>query len=305
MKENYDEDEENYKNNEIKEIHLIKEINEIKEIHLIKKINEIKEIKEIKEINKINGDKTFNKLRNIQILIRKESSLKGLCKYIYYYSKIIKIVIKTIKEITEQINNECQKYYASRIELENTINRKMCNNKKQLNSLVKDSQDFLKDLNVNVLKYFNNLWNEPKTIAALLLNSDNEDVKNILAPFFCHNFYQNILSPYTVEENLLFIISIMLKEEINKINSIEQLDIFLNETPCGYLLEELRRKSDIKSYSKTIIYKILEEIETNNSEKQLNINIENVENNIKNIEKELKKKYGFREFRRYYFFTKL
>ena len=26
-------------------------------------------------------DKTFNKLRNIQILIRKESSLKGLCKY--------------------------------------------------------------------------------------------------------------------------------------------------------------------------------------------------------------------------------
>ena len=166
----------------------------------------------------------------------------------------------------------------------------MCNNKKQMNSLVKDSQDFLKDLNVNVLKYFNNLWNEPKTIAALLLNSDNEDVKNILAPFFCHNFYQNILSPYTVEENLLFIISIMLKEEINKLNSIEQLDIFLNETPCGYLLEELRRKSDIKSYSKTIIYKILEEIETNNSEKQLNINIENVENNIKNIEKELKKK---------------
>ena len=53
-------------------------------------IKEIKEIKEVKEINKINGDKTFNKLRNIQILIRKESSLKGLCKYIYNNSKVNK-----------------------------------------------------------------------------------------------------------------------------------------------------------------------------------------------------------------------
>ena len=29
---------------------------------------------------RLDEDKTFNKLRNIQILIRKESSLKGLCK---------------------------------------------------------------------------------------------------------------------------------------------------------------------------------------------------------------------------------
>ena len=33
------------------------------------------------EINIISEEKTFIKLRNIQILLRKESSLKGLCKY--------------------------------------------------------------------------------------------------------------------------------------------------------------------------------------------------------------------------------
>lgn len=33
-----------------------------------------------REINKTNDDKTFNKLRNLQMLIRKESSLKELCK---------------------------------------------------------------------------------------------------------------------------------------------------------------------------------------------------------------------------------
>ena len=32
------------------------------------------------EINKTNDDKTFNKLRHLQMLIRKESSLKELCK---------------------------------------------------------------------------------------------------------------------------------------------------------------------------------------------------------------------------------
>ena len=35
---------------------------------------------EDKEENEIKEDKTFNKLQDIQILIRKESSLKGLCK---------------------------------------------------------------------------------------------------------------------------------------------------------------------------------------------------------------------------------
>ena len=35
---------------------------------------------EDKEENEIKKDQTFNKLHDIQILIRKESSLKGLCK---------------------------------------------------------------------------------------------------------------------------------------------------------------------------------------------------------------------------------
>ena len=159
-----------------------------------------------------------------------------------------------------------------------------------MNSLVKDNDEYLKDLYVNTLKYLNNLWYEPKIVAKLLLNSDIEDVNIILAPFFCHNFYQNIISPYTVEENLLYVICLMLKEEINNLNSIDQLNDFLKKTPCGYLLGELRNKSDIKSYSKAVIYKIIEEVEAKTSQKKLNLAVINIENDIKNIEKELKKK---------------
>ena len=38
------------------------------------------EDKEKNKIDEIKEDKAFNKLQDIQILIRKESSLKGLCK---------------------------------------------------------------------------------------------------------------------------------------------------------------------------------------------------------------------------------
>ena len=75
--------------------------------------------------------------------------------------------------------------------------------------------------------------------------SNIEDVKTYLAHFFCNNFYQNIISPHTVEDNLLYAITVMLKEEINRINSMEELNNFLNKTPCGYLLGEFRNKSDI------------------------------------------------------------
>ena len=118
--------------------------------------------------------------------------------------------------------------------------------------------------------------------------SNIEDVKTYLAHFFCNNFYQNIISPHTVEDNLLYAITIMLKEEINRINSIEELNNFLNKTPCGYLLGEFRNKSDIKTFAKTVILKVIREIDFKYSIKKLDLNITNLVNEFKEIEKQLK-----------------
>ena len=38
-----------------------------------------------------------------------------------------------------------------------------------------------------------------------------------LSYFFCHNFYENILSPDYIEYNLLYLIALMLQEDINNI----------------------------------------------------------------------------------------
>ena len=158
-----------------------------------------------------------------------------------------------------------------------------------MDALVEDENDFLLDLSLYVPTFLYSLWDEPKIVAKLLLNSDNKKVKDILAPFICHNFYQNILSPYTIEDNLLYVIALMLKDEINKLNNINQFNDFLNKTPCGYLIGELKNKSDIQTYSKNTVHNLIKKIEETFSEKKLNLNIINLTNEINNMEKDLKK----------------
>ena len=105
------------------------------------------------------------------------------------------------------------------------------------------------------------LWERPDIVSKIIINSNINDVKDFLAPFFCNNFFQNLLSPYTVEENLLYVISMLLKDEVDKLNSENDLDIFLNNSRCGYLLNELRQKSDVITYAKTVIFGLIEKLE--------------------------------------------
>ena len=121
------------------------------------------------------------------------------------------------------------------------------------------------------------LWNHPKAVFHILKNSDPQIVQTNLAPFICHNFISNNLSGNYVENNLLYIITMMLKDEINKLENINQLDNFLNKTQCGYLLEELIQFPDIQLYFKKIITKPVEQLENTYSSNVINFNtFENV-----------------------------
>ena len=173
--------------------------------------------------------------------------------------------------------------------MDNLIIQKLTEENK-IFTFVGNNADYLGDLNIKITKFLNSLWEEPKLVALLLCNSDKKTVKEFLAPLICNNFYQNILSSYTVEENLLYIIFLMLKDEINKLDSINHINTFLNQTPCGYLLNELRHKNDIKEFSKIVIQNVLEKIEISYSDKVLNLNIELIENELKKFEDEFKKK---------------
>ena len=214
---------------------------------------------QIKEINQNDDDKTFNKLKELQKLIKKESAVKEL-------------FLKMKNETKNSIERQCVEVYKKKIEVLDILqkikhppSKNKTNTSKILKEhiLIENNYEYLSNINVfitNILRY---LWDEPKLIADLLLETDKEDTKEFLAPLICNNFYENILSPNYIEDPLIYIIYLLLKHEIDKIKDINNdLDKFLNDTPCSYLLAQLIEKNDMKEFFKLILENTLEELGT-------------------------------------------
>ena len=108
--------------------------------------------------------------------------------------------------------------------------------------LVKNPGELIRDLNTYFPKLMNYLWEQPKIVSFIIQNSGNEELREHLAPFFANNFYENILSSYFIEDNLMYVLTLLLEEEINNLNDVNQYENFLDNTPCGCLLKELRKK---------------------------------------------------------------
>ena len=120
----------------------------------------------------------------------------------------------------------------------------------------------------------------------ILLNSDLNIVQKKLAPLIVNNFYCNYLSGNYIDNNLLYLITMMLKEEIDKLENINQVDKFLENTKCGYLLEEFRNMPDVQIYFKNVIYNLVEKMERTCSFKEINFNVSEI---IKELNKSSKK----------------
>ena len=107
---------------------------------------------------------------------------------------------------------------------------------------LKDDLNLLKQYKFYLPDFLFSLWEKPNIMAFILQNADKSDIKNYLAPFIVNNFYENILSLNFIEENLIYVLTILLNNEINNLSSIKENVNFLNDSHCGYLLEQLRRK---------------------------------------------------------------
>lgn len=146
---------------------------------------------------------------------------------------------------------------------------------------------------VFITHFLKGLWNCPEVMYQILINSTNEEVKTNLAPFIVNDFYCNYLSGNYMENNLLYVITLMLKDEINKLEKIEQIDTFLENTKCGFILEQLQKMPDIQIYFKKVILKIIENIERNCSSREISFDVSEREKElikIKEIENKKEKR---------------
>ena len=119
----------------------------------------------------------------------------------------------------------------------------------------------------------------------IIMNTSTEIIKSDLGNFIVNNFFCNYLSGNYMENNLLYLITILLKDEIDQLVDINNSDNFLNNTHCGYLLEELRKMPDVQIYFKKIIFQTIEEMERNCSFREINFNIFEILNELKNLKK--------------------
>ena len=104
------------------------------------------------------------------------------------------------------------------------------------------------------------LWENPSSISTILLNSDIDDIKKYLAPFIVHNIYENISSiNHNNEVQLIYIISLILKKEINSLKNIGSS--FLNETCAGIILQEFNKKKEVKFFFKNVLLEIIKKLE--------------------------------------------
>jgi hypothetical protein len=160
----------------------------------------------------------------------------------------------------------------------NITNKNLEINNQQF-ELEENSNEILKKLTNYIPNLLNHLWEKPELVAFLLSNSNIKDIKEHLASFIVNNFYENILLSNSVENNLMYVFTLMLKEEINSLDQVNEPEIFLNiNSPCSYLLNELTKKDNIRQYFKKVLLDVIENIESYSSDKTLNLNIKSYQN---------------------------
>ena len=191
------------------------------------------------------------------------------------------IDIKTNEEYKTLIQKECIEIYKEKFELKNIIAELEDNDIKfKLVYSDEEIRDQFKGLLIYIPHFFRILWDSPEIVVELLSHSHIKDVKSYLAPFFVNNFYENILSSEYIEDNLLYVISLLLIKEINNLEKIDNCETFLEETICGYVLEELKNKEDVMTYFKGVILNLIEKFESILSLKKINFNIKEINEEV-------------------------
>ena len=145
---------------------------------------------------------------------------------------------------------------------------------------IEDRSKYFGSLNVYLSNLFELLWENPKLISIILLNSPIEDVQSNLADFFTNNFYENILSSKCIENNLLYLITLLLQDEVNNLLNKDSIEEFLDSTHCGFILEKLKEKKEIKFFFKKIIFDVLEKIKELDSITEFNLDPKKIKENI-------------------------
>ena len=208
-----------------------------------------------------------------------------MCNIIFNkYSLIyfLNLVCKDRDDTVNNIDKQCNELYTLKLKVLNLINRKV------------DSEECPYHLNIEMSELFGNerlfiqiileeIWKKPEIMYLIITKCVPEDINYNLSSFIINNFYNNILSSSYMENNLLYLLSLLLKDEVDQLNSPDDVNFFLNETKCGILLDQMFKQNDIQIYFKSIFLKTIETLELLNSNRKIEFSIKKKRRRINKI----------------------
>ena len=126
---------------------------------------------------------------------------------------ILFLVVKTRDSIEKDIEVNCREIIEAKLKIKerNELSQEI---KIELINMKDEEGIYLKELNIYIIKFLNYLFLQPKLTANILSWANMKDIKENLAPFVGNYFYENFLSPYYIQDNLLYVITILLQKEI-------------------------------------------------------------------------------------------
>ena len=95
--------------------------------------------------------------------------------------------------------------------------------------LCQNEKEILGDLKIYISSLFQKLWEKPKLIALIIEHININVLKAHLAPFFAYNFYENIFSDDCIEDNLIYVLTLLMQSEIKNLQLLIKKESYINE----------------------------------------------------------------------------
>ena len=246
----------------------------------LKKINEnLLEKEEMSEQEKI-SEKILKKWVTLQKIIKEEITLE-------------EVIITKYKEDFEKFKNFYNDYYSTKLyfranfeEMKNFPNMDLNSYKIKKNYLDKDGvHQILIDTYEpikNLLFIFRENYEYVIKLMSLIDNKDDQEKVESLVELFCNQFYENIFIPNPEQKELLLLIFLLIKEEINNMNNAS-LDEFLdNKNFLGKFISSYVRRQEMNIYLSMLLTPLINSIE--------NVDKECIDISLNSIQKYILKK---------------
>ena len=173
------------------------------------------------------------------------------------------LVIQNLNNIQNNIETQYKEIFNNKIKIDNMLSERLKNEKNVTYKLIAENKEVfqhLKSLAIYTPVFLEELWQNPKSISTILLNADKNELKNNLAHFCVHNLYDDTSSSNHYDQQLIYIISLLLKNEVESLKNIKSS--FLDDTCCGIILNELSQKKEVQFFFKNILLEIIKKLES-------------------------------------------